>query len=858
MSVAGADRPAQTEAAIASYRQAIELLEAAGKPSAALLLNLATVLIERTEGLRAENVDDAIDLLERALTLPMEPPIESSVKLALANALGQQLTRDKAEAMERAVDLVNDVVAYREAGATPFRQAAAHNSRGILYAHRIRGSRADNGQQAVLSFRRALDVYDAGSHPRDRAGALNNLATVLRDHPFGSREDNENESIKVLEEALTIYTRDTDPYSWAGTMSNLGTSWFERRTGNLNENIDRAVEAYGEALQVRTEPTYPWEWAATQFNIGQAYWRRHRGSREDNLREAADALEACLRVRTRALAPVEWAAAQSMLGVVFDELADLGHVPRAKAIHAYELARDIYRPDSFPLDCRSNAKNYAGALLAAGDFAKALDIAREGIDAAEILYGSAPTEDARELEAREDAALYRIATEAALGAGLPDAEAFTLAEAGRGRLLTDWLAAGPLDAPPELDSRLVAEESAALAELREAVLGAREASSSDQRVSAVAAAERARSSLDHVWTQMSSEPAGQRYLAVRRGERLSADRLQQWLDEQPGKPGIVVMAALSRRPVTFCAVAGGDGPVALDLPVTNDEVDGYLRQLDIEILSARRPRATESWSQIGEVFIGPALNRMEDVSHLYVVPTGGLHGVPWHASQVDGEPLITRLPVIYEPGAAAGARMSRSDRPALLPGSDSTVVGDPIDNLPNARAEASAVAQRLGVHALLGEEATTSAVREALATTAWAHLAAHGHYSAGDPLASGVVLADGTLTARQLLRIKVPQILVVSTCESGRQLAEAGDELWGLARALLYAGASTAILSLWRVVDSVTKDFMLAFYEALLSENVASNVPHVADALREAMLTTRERHPETFLWAPFALLGNPW
>ena len=106
-----------------------------------------------------ENIEDAIDALERSLGLDPDPRERHASKLALANALGLRVRGDKADNLERAIALVDEVVSYREQHETAERQAAAHNSRGVLYGRRIRGGRADNIEQAIMSDRRALDIY---------------------------------------------------------------------------------------------------------------------------------------------------------------------------------------------------------------------------------------------------------------------------------------------------------------------------------------------------------------------------------------------------------------------------------------------------------------------------------------------------------------------------------------------------------------------------------------------------------------------------------------------------------------------------------------------------------------------------
>jgi CHAT domain-containing protein len=547
-----------------------------------------------------------------------------------------------------------------------------------------------------------------------------------------------------------------------------------------------------------------------------------------------------------------------MLGVVYDELAELGERAIDRAIEAYEAALDVYQPEIFPSEARANANNLAGALLRTGRPAEALDVARTGLRAAELLYGSAATEEAREPEIDENTRLYRLATEAAFDAGRPAAEAFELGEAGRGRLLGDWLAVSDIGAPREVPADLVADEARARAEVRESLIEARLATSDDDRSLAAARAARARRELEGLWSEMESHQAGAAFVAERRGAGLSARRLQGWLDEQPGRAAIIVISAIRDRPIAFTAIAGSDGPELLRYRVTHGDVNDLLRRVDSELIAATSPARRETWTSIGEQLIGPALERLgAEITVLYVVPLGGLHAVPWHASVVDGAPLIARFPVVYAPSAFSAVQLARPADLTPTPDDHAVVIGDPDQSLKYARREAEAVAAQLGATPLLGAAATVANTRRLLAGAPWVHLAAHGHYQHVDPLSSGVVLADGVLAARELLGGFAPRAMVLSACETGHQAAATGDELWGLARALLYAGAQTALLSLWRVLDRTTERLMTRFYAALLASTEPA-VPAVAAALRTAMLQTREEDSRAFFWAPFTLLGNPY
>ncbi|GET35795.1 WD-40 repeat-containing protein [Microseira wollei NIES-4236] len=58
------------------------------------------------------------------------------------------------------------------------------------------------------------------------------------------------------------------------------------------------------------------------------------------------------------------------------------------------------------------------------------------------------------------------------------------------------------------------------------------------------------------------------------------------------------------------------------------------------------------------------------------------------------------------------------------------------------------------------------------------------------------------------------------------------------------------IASLWSVPDAATASFMVEFYHNL------QRGPDKAQALRQAMLTMKEKHPHPLNWAAFTLIGE--
>ena len=116
---------------------------------------------------------------------------------------------------------------------------------------------------------------------------------------------------------------------------------------------------------------------------------------------------------------------------------------------------------------------------------------------------------------------------------------------------------------------------------------------------------------------------------------------------------------------------------------------------------------------------------------------------------------------------------------------------------------------------------------------------------------SALHLVDGPFTVQDAEALRLPQgVVVLSACESGVATTSKGDEVIGLVRAFLIAGAARVVASLWPVDDAVTTEFMAVFYSSLR----AGASP--AAALRSAQLEVMKTHPHPFHWAAFAVYGG--
>ncbi|MGB0383920.1 MAG: CHAT domain-containing protein [Ardenticatenaceae bacterium] len=133
------------------------------------------------------------------------------------------------------------------------------------------------------------------------------------------------------------------------------------------------------------------------------------------------------------------------------------------------------------------------------------------------------------------------------------------------------------------------------------------------------------------------------------------------------------------------------------------------------------------------------------------------------------------------------------------------------------------------------------------------HLATHATFRADNPLFSWARLAEHRLTVAQLYQMKLPQnpLVVFSACETGRGKARGGG-LLGMGRALLAAGASGLVVTLWRVEDQATAQLMVDFYSDLSSKQKITNEASAALRHAQQQAIAQQLHP--FFWAGFIFI----
>lgn len=275
--------------------------------------------------------------------------------------------------------------------------------------------------------------------------------------------------------------------------------------------------------------------------------------------------------------------------------------------------------------------------------------------------------------------------------------------------------------------------------------------------------------------------------------------------------------------------------------------------------SAQNP-SDEGYADISaklySILLSPVINDIK-TGNLVIVPQGVLHYLPFSAL-CSGSCLVDRFNISLLPSASTAEfiKNRHSDSPSLFAVGNPDL-GNPLYDLAFAEKETEQISELFDKKTvLIRQNASESSVKNAGAEYSYIHFATHGSFDAESPLSSGLYLAkdadnDGLLTVRELYGMTLNADLVtLSACETGLGKVRSGDDLIGLQRGFLYAGASSIISTLWKVDDAATAELMVDFYTNLKSMSKS-------EALRKAQESIKNKYPHPYYWAAFQLTGSP-
>jgi len=153
------------------------------------------------------------------------------------------------------------------------------------------------------------------------------------------------------------------------------------------------------------------------------------------------------------------------------------------------------------------------------------------------------------------------------------------------------------------------------------------------------------------------------------------------------------------------------------------------------------------------------------------------------------------------------------------------------------------------------------------------HFSGHAYFDSSNPEMSFLLLREDTSPVKLYgnkipLEVSLPgkPLVILSACETGGVDIQVGDEIFGLARGFIEAGASGILITGWNVFSDSPIDYFKKFYEEFLK-----GTP-VAEALKLARIQVHTKAQETILdkelyftedvdllhWGPFRFYGMPF
>src|SRR5579884_1668511 len=273
--------------------------------------------------------------------------------------------------------------------------------------------------------------------------------------------------------------------------------------------------------------------------------------------------------------------------------------------------------------------------------------------------------------------------------------------------------------------------------------------------------------------------------------------------------------------------------------------DDYTVPLQKQLLKATQAHLEEIYA----LLIAPFREQLV-AENLIIVPHSFLHYLPFHALSDGKRYLIDDFSISYAPSSSIFAVCQQKSQPGG--DGETLVLAVPDTGAPYIEEEGRFVASAMSNSRLfMGAEATEEQLRLHGPNSRFIHIATHGYFRQDNPMFSSIRLGNSLLSLFDLYQLQFnAELVTLSGCGTGMNVVIGGDELIGLVRGLLYAGAQTLMVSLWEVHDQSTAEFMRDFY------GVYKATANKANALRKAVLNLKEKHQHPYYWAAFALVGK--
>lgn len=734
-----------------------------------------------------------------------------------------------------------------------------------------------NHEQSLRHYNEALSIFRDLKDVRNQADALSLIAGFYSS--FGDLRT----SLSYHSEALSLWKGIDDPVGIAGSMNEVA--------GMLT-----GLSEYTQALSYFAQSLALWRKAGRLEGEARTLARMgHTYDMMGDYQKAADYLNQALDLWQKTNDPAGEADTLSKLGSVYSALVlrriplpsdvrieeyvsralrriqDIDHERKAIILSRIGLVYSVLGNAEKGLDYYSQAlrvseglrdqrgmadTQYAMGLTSETDnkLLKALEFYDRSIEIRDKMRASARLEEIKTGLSAPPVDAYKHAAALRMQLGEP-ARAFELSERARARTLLDQLANLRLRPKQKASAELRREEQT----LRSQIIGlekklilehSRAGSSFDRAVVTSIQSELDRTRGEYEKLLVRLKLADPDYASLRAVDTLKLPDVQALISKDTT---LVSYFLTQGKTLAFILTQDSFHAFAIDATEAElkREIDWFRQFADVN------GRAPECLKRLYEKLMLP-LERYIKTHSVGIIPHGVLNYLPF-AALTDGQQYFgERHAVYYLPSASVLRFIQRRGGPvrnSIMAVAQSRATGHP--DLRYADEEVAAIANLFHTKPLATGQVSKEALLKQAGDYHVLHIAAHGELDPSNPLFSRIWLAPdensgGALAVHEVYDMTLTQtdLIVLSACDTQLGAQSQGDDIVGLNRAFIYAGASTVIASLWTVDDRATCLLMRSFYTHLKRGNGK------AEALRKAQSETRRQYPSPYYWAAFVLTGD--
>ena len=679
--------------------------------------------------------------------------------------------------------------------------------------------------QSLGDFRRAIEYCEKSLEITEKVGDRNDESKCYTNlgntyHCLGDFR----RAIEYHEKSLKINKGIGDRNDESKCYTNLGAAY--QGLGDFR----RAIEYHEKSLKIDREIGDRSGQSACYGNIGIAY--KSLG----DFKKAIQYHEKSLKINKEIGDRAGEAKCYTNLGNTYDGLGDF-----KKAIEYYEKSLGIIK-EIGDINSERNINLNLSKIYYESEKERAYEYCKHSIELSEMISGRFVEEEKIMFSAQtSDAYQYMVLLCLDLK---KEKEAFSYTERSKSRAFLDSLATTDFKPGVELT-----EELGSLLNNEQMYLDKwREIQTRHLRQTKIfvepGEIDSIRNELDKIYDQI--EQFDSEYVYTRKGRPLSFDKVQDMLSSQ--ERNVVLIEYFMTQDKTFIfTLSSIDKELHVKtVPLSKEKLMQYTENYWREVVDYPDfGDIGQTWIQLSEYLIDPVSEYLTEDALVYFVPYGAMHYLPLHVLEFKGEPLIRRHPVAYAPSASLLRFCQNKGSNNLQSCASFGIIFEE---------EAEDVAELFSSKAYSGPSVSKDMVVRTCTNKDIIHFSCHGFFNDVDPLSSGIVLYNkAVLTAREIFDMRLnTELVTLSACETGLNERSPGDELIGLTRAFLYAGAPSVVVSLWSVDAQSTHDLMLGFYRHL------KKGLDKATALQQAQIKIMEEkeysHP--YYWAPFILVGD--